>query len=704
MEKIIKISRLTMFVIVLAVFTVVYALTLYKLQIIEGEAYYEQSRNNVVTLQTVTAARGSILDRYGRVLVTNRACNNLVINVQEMFYADGMDAEKSNAAILELATTVLEFGDAYTDELPITMEAPFEYTEMTSIQKERLSAWMTENSVAQDASAVDVMAALRARYKIDNSYTSEETRIIAGVRYEINVRYLIGTSDYIFAEDVSIELITTLMESGVKGFDVQTSYVREYNTEYAAHVLGYISMMSSTEYEEYSGLGYSLNAQVGKVGAEYAFEKYLHGSDGEARITSTSTGIVTSTVYTKEPEPGSNVYLTIDIGLQETAENTLSSFITAENETREKANADIELYGGREEDKTQLITGGAVVAVDVKTGEPLAIASWPTYDPSSILENYDELHDAENRPLFSRALNGTYAPGSTFKPVTALAALGLGKITPETTIECLGIYRKYENEGYAPACWIYGTASKTHGTLNLTQAVTHSCNYYFYTVGDMMDIDGLDVYAALLGLGESTGIELGESLGNMANRETHMELLGVDWYLGDMLQASIGQSDSVFTPLQLAEYCAVLANGGTRNSASVLKSVRSYDYTKTEYERQPEALSVVDTDPAYFQAIQLGMYGVVNDGTSDTVYKAFLGTSYTAAAKTGTAQLGANNTNNAVFICYAPYDDPEIAIAVVIEKGGSGSSVAQIARTVLDYYFNFKDSTGTLEAEGQLLR
>ena len=700
-------ARLAFFIIATIAITAVYLTTLYKLQIIEGEAYYEQSRNNIVTRETVLAARGSIMDRYGRVLVTNKVCNNLYIDPDEMFYTDGnVDHEKANTSVLELATTVVAYGDSYTDELPITRESPFEFTEMTDVQRTRLFAWMERNDLPLESSAVEVMAKMRERYRIDNNYTSEETRIIAGIRYEVNVRYVTQTSDYIFAEDVSMELITTLMESALRGIIVKASYVREYNTEYAAHVLGYIGMMNGEEYKEYSKTGqYAFDALVGKAGAEYAFEKYLHGVNGLSRTTSTATGVVTSTVYIEEPVPGNNVYLTIDIGLQESAENALNSFITKENEARQQINEDIATFGGLEEDIEQYITGGAVVAVDVRSGEPIAIASWPSYDLSNFLQNYAEISTAENNPLYNKATMGTYAPGSTFKPVTAIAALDMQKISTTSTFTCDAIFTKYqtpEEGGYAPRCWIYGAGR--HGDINVTQAVNVSCNCFFYEVGDMMNIDQLYEYATMFGLGEATGIELGEFRGNMSNRVTHEEIHGVPWYLGDMLQASIGQSDSLFTPLQIAEYCAVLANGGTRYSASMLRSVRSFDFTETVYEREAEVLSVVETEQEYFDAVRFGMYGVANDDPTGNVYHAFYGSSYSVAAKTGTAQVGEASANNAVFICFAPYENPEIAVAVVVEKGSAGSLVAEIARSVLDYYFAFKSSTTSLEGEGRLLR
>ena len=684
----------------LAAIVIITIVSLYKLQIVEGAEYYERSRNSKVSEVVVPAARGGIMDRYGRVLVTNKTCSNLTVNVQELLY-DRTGAE-ANEIILEACRLLEEYGDTHTDELPITKQSPFEYTAMTDIQRERLNAWLEQNGLEQTATAVEVMAKMRSRYGIDNSYTSEETRTIAGVRYEINVRYLVHTSDYVFAEDVSMELVAVLMERDIPGFNVETSYVREYETEYASHVLGYTGMMNEREYEKYSKSGYKLNAQVGKAGAEYAFEKYLHGADGTARLTSTADGVVTSTVYTEQPEPGNNIYLTVDIVLQEAAENELNTFITAENEKRQQKNDELDRYGGDKDDYKQLITGGAIAAVDVKTGEPLALASWPSYDASTLLENYGEVLAADNQPLYNRALMGTYAPGSTFKPCVAIAALNEGKIDVTTTIECLGIFDKYADAGYTPKCWIYGQG--LHGVLNVSEAITHSCNYFFYTIADYLQISLMAKYAKMFGLGEPTGIELDEDIGVMASDEYMQEKEGRDMYAGDTLQAGIGQSDSLFNPLQLAEYCAALANNGTRYSASILKSVRSYDFSKTLYERKAEVLSTVKTEQSYYDAIHEGMYGVTHDASAGTVYENFIDAPYSVAGKTGTAQTGSVNTNNGVFICYAPYDDPQIAVAVVIEKGVSGSGVAKVARAVLDYYFSFADSAAALEGEGALLK
>lgn len=688
MEKPIKPGRITALAVLLAALLVIFVVALYKLQIVEGSAYYEESRNSVAAAQRVEAARGSILDRYGRLLVSNISCNNIIFDTDELF-----DQEDPNAVILQMVRTVQASGGAYNDELPVTQTTPFAYTEMSDQQQRLLQAYLKYVKLDEDASAVELMSAFREQFKIDNNYSAEEMRIIAGVRYSIKIRYVIATSDYVFVPDASMELISTLMESGVPGFDVTVSYMRQYNTSLAAHLIGYTRSIGPEDYEIYKPLGYPLDAQVGKVGAEYAFEKYLHGKDGKAIVTKNASGAVTGTIYTTEPEPGANVSLTIDLDLQGAAEKALANGIESMQAAR-----DAKGEGG-----DNAVGGGAIAAVNVKTGEPLALANYPTYDLATAFEtdHYTALSEDKSKPLFNRVLEGLYEPGSTFKPCTAIAGLSEGVINTGSTITCEGIFKKYEEQGYAPRCWIY-SSGLTHGADNVTEAIRDSCNIFFYTVGDSLKIETLDRYAAAFGLGESTGIELPEKTGQVASPESKKKFEGVDWYVGDSLQAAIGQSYSQFTPLQLAEYCATIANGGTRHSASLLKAVRSYDDSELLYEREPEVLSTVESSAYNWTAVQQGMYLVAND-PSGSAYETFGAYGVKVAAKTGTAQRGENQVNNAIFICYAPYDNPEIAVAVVVEKGNAGSSIASIARDVLDAYFTVKNVNSAAEKELSLL-
>lgn len=713
MKRLVSSSRLAAFALVVVLLIALCAGTLYKLQIIEGAAYYEESQNSLTSYPSVTAARGNILDRYGRVLVSNRECYNLKISDTRLF---SDEVEDPNTVILQMINLVEAAGETYTDDLPITLEPPFEYTNMTDIQRTLLDAYLKAKGLDEDTTAVELMSYFRTRYEIANSYTAEEMRKIASVRYAVNVRYEINTNSYIFVEDASIDLISDLM--GVVGnvVEVETSYVREYSTQYAAHILGYVQAMSEEDMAKYrpedENSGYDYDTKVGRDGVEAAFEDWLHGTNGEARVTRTANGTVTSTVYLEDPVPGNHVYLTIDIQLQEQAERILETGIYELQIERNDDNAEA-VAEGRLDEVREDIQGGAIVVVDVKTGEPLAIASYPTYDLATIIEDYADLLEADYDPLFNRALMGAYAPGSTFKPCTAIAGLTENIINTETQIECTGIFTKYESQGYAPACWIYTQmdGQLTHGYDNVTEALKDSCNIFFYTVADDLGIRKLMEYAEDFGLGESTGIELTETTGNMSNPDNHLNYDVDGWVDGDTVQAGIGQSDSMFTPLQIAEYCAAIANGGTRHSAALLKSVRSYDYSRQLYQNKTEVLSTVDSADYNWAAVQRGMYLMANDITSssNTVYYtlgnySYNGVSLPVAAKTGTSQLGEGKTNNAIFMCYAPFDDPEIAVAIVVERGLSGANLSRMARNVLDAYFSLGSISNTAERENSLLK
>ena len=697
------IALLALMILLLAV----YLSFLYQLQIIDGEIYYNRSKEITETKLTVTASRGNILDRYGRILIGNKECYNLKINTDKLF----SNNDDPNGTILELIDMVQQYGDVYTDDLPITSSPPFEYDPaMTAIQETMLKAYFKDKAkefkemgLPEEPTAVQLMSYMRTRYSIDNSYSAEEMRLIAGVRYSINVRYAINTADYIFVEDASMKLISSILEKKLTGIEVNRAYVRDYRTEYAAHILGYVGLMTQEEYEKYSLYKYSTDAYVGKDGIEYAFESYLHGTDGEKYETKNAAGTVLATVYTKEPVPGNHIYLTIDIVLQEQVERILGNCLDALIRTREVERMEAKLRGEYNEEMKDEITGAAAVVINVNPGEPLAIASWPTYDVTTIIENYAQLLETPNAPLFNRALMGAYAPGSTFKPCTAIAALTEGIINTEDLVDCQGVYTRYAAEGYAPECWIW-QQGYTHPEENVVTAIRDSCNYFFYTISNDLGIDKMGEVAHAFGLGVPTGVELVETTGNMSNSENHSDYTGTEWRIGDTLQAGIGQSDSIFSPLQLAEYCATVANSGTRYSASILKSIRTYDYSKKLYEREPEVLSTVETADYNWAAVQEGMEQVVNSPYNESNYLNFIDCAWHVAGKTGTAQKGENITNDAIFICYGPYDDPEVAVAVVVERGGSGAGIVHVARQIMDAYINIRSYSDTSESEMSLLR
>lgn len=701
-NRLVKPSRVAGLVILILLLLTVYLVELYKLQIIEGEANYNRSSELTNTERTVTAARGNIYDRYGRTLVSNEETYNLKIDTDKLFANDD-----PNSVILELVRMVQGYGDEYTDDLPISMTPPFEYDpDMTAIQRTMLDAYYVRQEIDPNSTAVELMSYMRTRYNIDNSYSAEEMRIIAGVRYSINVRYAVNTADYIFVEDASMKLISSIMENKLVGIEVERAYSRKYGTEYAAHILGYTGLMTQEEYEKYSLLNYSTDAMVGKDGVEYAFENYLHGKDGKVIETRNSAGTVLATVYTEEPEPGNHVYLTIDSVLQEQTERILANGVSILKQNIAQKRAEGTARGDYNVDLKDEITGAAAVVVNVKTGEPLAMASWPTYNVATILDDYQELLEAENAPLFNRTLMGTYAPGSTFKPCTAIAALTMGIVNTEDKIKCEGVYTRYAAEGYAPECWIWNSTKDhlTHPEENVTTAIRDSCNYYFYSIGNFLGVDDLGKFAANFGLGEYSGIELVEAKGNMSNQANHMDYAGTEWRIGDTLQAAIGQSDSVFTPIQMAEYCATVANSGTRYSASILKSIRNYDYSEKLYDREPTVMSTVDSAEYNWAAVHEGMWEVLNDYINEKNVNVWVDCQWRVAGKTGTAQKGEGIQNDGIFMCYAPYKDPEVAIFVVVERGGAGADVQFIARHIMDAYITIMGYSDTSETEMTLLK
>ena len=701
-NRLVKPGRVAGLVILILLLLTVYLVALYKLQIIEGEANYNRSSELTNTERVVTAARGNIYDRYGRTLVSNEETYNLKIDTDKLFANDD-----PNSVILELVHMVQGYGDEYTDDLPITMTPPFEYDpDMTAIQRTMLDAYYVRQEIDPNSTAVELMSYMRTRYNIDNSYSAEEMRIIAGVRYSINVRYAVNTADYIFVEDASMKLISSIMENKLVGIEVERAYSRKYGTDYAAHILGYTGLMTQDEYEKYSLLNYSTDAMVGKDGVEYAFENYLHGKDGKVIETRNSAGTVLATVYEEEPEPGNHVYLTIDSVLQEQTERILANGVSILKQNIAQKRAEGTARGDYNVDLKDEITGAAAVVVNVKTGEPLAMASWPTYNVATILEDYQDLLEAENAPLFNRPLMGTYAPGSTFKPCTAIAALTMGIVNTEDKIKCEGVYTRYAAEGYAPECWIWNSTKDhlTHPEENVTTAIRDSCNYYFYSIGNYLGVDDLGKFAANFGLGEYSGIELVEAKGNMSNQANHMDYAGTEWRIGDTLQAAIGQSDSVFTPIQMAEYCATVANSGTRYSASILKSIRNYDYSEKLYDREPTVMSTVESAEYNWAAVHEGMWQVLNDYINEKNVNVWVDCQWRVAGKTGTAQKGEGIQNDGIFMCYAPYKDPEVAIFVVVERGGAGADVQFIARHIMDAYITIMGYSDTSETEMTLLK
>lgn len=673
MQKFYKPSRFAVIYVIMALLLVIYMTTLYKIQIYDTAADENAwlARNTTRQTSTLTANRGDILDRYGNVLVSTRAAYNITLRDALLDRAD------ANDIILRLIHSAVGYGISYTDTFPVTQGAPFTYlSDMTDTQRDQLNAYLKRCKyfgADQNITASDLIVKMKERYGIDYTTNITDARLIIGVRYEMELRSIKSLNPYVFAADVNTDFLTLLKEQQQKyqGVNIETSAVRVYHTTYAAHLLGYIGKMNADEYATYKDQGYSYSSMVGKSGAELAFEKYLHGTDGKQVVAKSDNGTVIDIATTKVPVAGNNVFLSIDLGLQTVCEDSLAAKIDLINSDR------------TEEDR---VTGGAVVVTDVQTGEVLASCSYPTYDPSTLNVNISDLLNNKTQPLYNRATMGTYNPGSTFKMVTALAGLKSGKITSQTTVFDSGKFTKYEN--YQPVCWIYPTTGQGHGLENVVTALRDSCNYFFYWLGDTIGIDAISETASDFGLGTKTGIELPENAGTVATPENKKELLDDNWYAADNMISAIGQDINYFTPVQLANYIATVANGGTHYALAMLNYIRSADFSSVVYQPQPKILNKINGSE-YIPYLQEGMKLVASDGTASAVFKNY---SVPVAAKTGTVQTSGGNAklNNGVFVCYAPADNPQIAIALVVEKGTSGSTIMKIAKDIMDYYFKEK--------------
>ena len=655
-------------------FLLLFAVVLYDAQILHGGENRAKSISSNAASETVTASRGIITDRNGKVLVSNRLAYTLV------FDRSGFDDDTAlNAAILRLVQLCEETGTGWNDTLPIGRVGNF--LRYSNARSETFDKFIEKNDLTSGASGRQLLSELRELYHVDESLSEREARLIVGVRYELHSR-----DSYTFAEDVSTEVLSLITDGRYEGVTIRTASARVYNTALAAHILGTIgpiwqeewSSNEDTGYVGYADKGYSMNDLVGKDGVEKAFESYLRGTDGRRLITTDETGKITGELYTREPQPGGTVALTLDIDLQADVEAALAETIS----------------GMIDKDSNE--RGGAAAVVSVGTGEVLALASYPTYDLSTFNEDYDELVNDQRLPMFNRATQGIYAPGSTFKMVTAVAALESGIITPSSIIQDRGIYTYYKDP--QPMCWIYSQTGSTHGRINVSQAITDSCNYFFYEVGRLTGIRTLDSYASQFGLGQSTGIEIGDSSGVLASPEW-AESHDQEWTDGQTITAAIGQSYNLFTPLQLANYVATLVGGGDHYQAHLLKNVKAYDNSRLLYMYDDNPINTVEMSDITLSAVTRGMHELTVSGS---VAYAFENCVVSAGAKTGSAQVGTDIANG-VFVAYAPYEKPEIAVAIVIEKGGSGAALANTAVEIINSWFS-RAQDGTAIGENTLLK
>ncbi|MBR3973917.1 MAG: hypothetical protein IKJ99_08200 [Oscillospiraceae bacterium] len=687
MERISRFRALVLLLIVALVLTL-YAGRLFRLQIIETDGNTDNTQ--VYSVQTrVKAARGDILDRNGNILVGNRASYDLVFNHYVIKSADN-----TNDHLYKLINMCNELGIEYQDHFPVTRTRPFEYTldDYTSAWRGYFQKFLGPDwcDIDSDITAPLLVEKLKEIYDIPAEWNDDVARAIIGLRYEFDLRGVTNLSSYVFLEDVDDDTLSELLELNIPGLMVESSTVREYYTHYAAHILGTMGAMDEDQWLEVKESGeYYMDAQVGQSGFEAAFEEWLHGIDGMRldKVDKNGTFISQEYIEGKEPKAGNNVETTIDINIQIAAEDALADII----EYLKDPESDPKTTDGED------VEGASVVVQLVKTGEILACASYPTYDLTTFNEDYDEILLQDFDPLFNRALQGTYYPGSTYKMCTLVAAMKNGHYQPNEEIEDKGVFEEYA--GFSPKCLVYSSHGITHGFIDSTTALEVSCNYFFYELAYRMNQEGrgikdLDEVAQALGFGEYTGVELYEAKGYRANAEskaaTHKGF-EKSWFPGDTIQASIGQSTNMITPIQMCTYVATLANEGTRMKTTFLNRVVSADYRTLVFENAPKIANVMELDASIVKAYKEGMKAVIK-GSLGTARNTMRGLPVEVCAKTGTAQTGRAGSDDGYFVCFAPYDDPVIAIAVHGEKAAHGATLGQVARAIINVYFDSDDN------------
>ena len=682
--------RVGMLVVLIVLIVGIFTVRLYDIQVTQASKVEASPVNSYTYYTTVKAARGQILDRNGEVLVGNRSAFTVSLVNEVLFSSDD-----PNESLRQLVSLCDKLKLKITDHFPVTREKPYQYTldEYNDTWNGYFNKFLVERDWDADISASQLIRYLKDRYHIPGDWTEEEARDVISVRYELELRYITNLPTYMLLNDVQAEELAALTDLNIPGMIVGTTTTREYNTDYAAHILGYIGKMNGDEWEYYKDKDYSMDAYVGKDGLEKAFELELHGTDGLRETTISEDGTILEEHYVTEPVAGNNVELSIDLNLQEVAEDELEALIL-----------DLRQNGLKGSENGKDAEGGAVVAMSVKTGEVLACASYPTYKLSTYFEDFDKIKNEKYAPFYNRALQEPYPPGSIFKMVTTVAAIDSGAIEPDTIIEDEGIYMRFKDSGYFPRCLLWTKLGMTHGKINVMQALAVSCNYYFYEAGWRTGIKTIDQVAKGLGLGEPTGVELYENTGHRANPETKDELYEGDdasWYGGDTVAAAIGQSENRFTPIQMCSYVSALANQGVRYKATFLKRIISADYQDLIKENEPTVASRIDISDKAYKACIDGMKLAVTS-TDGTCFAKFHDYPVQVCAKTGTAEHGSGGSDNASFVVFAPADDPEIAIAVYVEKGAQGGNLGTIARKILDAYFAASGSIDMVPAENQL--
>lgn len=665
--------RYNLITILVYIVGIVLIVQLFNLQIVNGKEYRETSNTRLSRETVIKAARGSIKDRTGNLLVTTKMGFNIEL------YKTKINTTTLNKTILNTIKILENNNDKYINNLPISIE-PFKFT---IDDEESQVNWKKENDIKEDATPEQCFYELKEKYKIEQDNILEAYKIMV-VRYEISRNGYSSIRPVTIAKDVSRESAVKLGEQSIyfPGISATNEPMVSYPSgSLASHILGYVGNITETELDGREDT-YGINDVIGKVGIQYVFEEYLRGKDGIKQLDMSVDGTITDEYITQEAVAGSDVILTIDANLQAATEKALA------NNIKKIASGG---FSKRSDAKA-----GAAVVMNVKTGEILAMASYPDYEPELFVngisqKKLDEYNKGDN--IFNRAISGVYAPGSTFKMITAIAGLETGVITPTEKINDIGVYKK----AHEPACWIWNSYGMSHGWLNVTEAITHSCNYFFYEVGYRATIDNIAKYAKYYGLGEKTNVELPmEEKGIVATRDKAKER-GDEWQIGETLSAAIGQSYNSYTPIQMAKYISMLANGGEPIDVTIVKSINDVNGNQVSKEDITKFVNAklgltkekrenLNIKKENIDAILKGMKGVTSE-EGGTAYSTFANFNIELGGKTGSAQTDVQGKINGWFVGFAPYEEPEIAVVVLVENAGSGSYTAEVARDILQEYF-----------------
>lgn len=683
-ERKTAVRRMMLLIAAAAVIIGLYGFRLIFLQLVNGDSFTAQATNTTDYKFTVTAARGDIVDSKGERIASSTTGYNVVLN--KLLMGD----EDLDTMLQKIVGLLGKNGESWNDSLLIGQPDAAGHYEFTAAsdnaaEQKALAAMKDNLGLQQYATADDVMEKLVEDYDLAD-FSLYWQRVLSGIHYEMQLQAFSNVNNFVMAENVSEATVATIKENSLSlpGVEIVETSTRSYEQgTVLPHVLGRVGKITAEKWKvtDENGQvtyplkekGYNMNDIIGISGLESAYEDELRGKDGVETITRNSDGVIVNTALTTVPEPGHTVQLTIDSEFQKAVDQALAK--------------NVEWIKNTYADSKQA-NAGAVVVIDVKTGGVLAASNYPSFDQNLYAAQYSEYSADENMPLFNRALQGLYTPGSTYKPSVAVAGLDTGLLNRNSTVNCTRVYTYYKD--YRPRCAQHGHGN---GPIDVVNAIKWSCNIFFYDVGRRLTSDVYDAYAYKLGLGQRTGVEVSEALGHLTTKNDSNYTESLD------IQAAIGQGNTAVTPIQLATYAATLANRGTRYRTHFVKAILDSNTGETLQETQPEVMDVVEDKGETFDLVREGMKGVAQ------TIPALAGYPYTIACKTGSPQrsegyyVGSTykHYTNAAMIAYGPAEAPEIAIGGVVEYGDAGARTGQLVADIFNAYYAMKDGTLTVD-------